>query len=57
MKHIRNIQKAWLRLGELIELRARAVKNHQQRSHIELEMVKVRKEILAFENRQERRAA
>lgn len=57
MKHIRNAQKAWQRLGELIAMNAQAIKHHRPRSDIQREMVRVRKEIIALENRLDRRAA
>lgn len=55
MKRIRNVTKAWLRLGELIAMNAQAVKHHRPRSDIQREMVKVRAEILDFENRKDKK--
>ena len=57
MKHIRNVQKAGIRLGELIRLYADAIKHHRPSADIYREMVKVRCEILDWELRQDRRAA
>lgn len=53
MRHIRNAQKAWQRLGELIAMNAQAIKHHRPRSDIQREMVRVRLEILDYERRQE----
>ena len=57
MKRIRNVQKAGMRLGELIRLHADAIKNHRPSEDIYREMVRVRCEILDWELRQDRRAA
>ena len=36
----------WCRLGELIKLRAAAIKRHRKRTHLEAEMVKIRTELV-----------
>ena len=55
MKHIRNIRKAWFRLGELIVQHAEAVRQHKPRVHLQMEMQSVRESILDYEARQERK--
>lgn len=57
MKHIRNVQKAGMRLGELIRMHADAIKHHRPSDGYYREMVRVRCEILDWELRQDRRAA
>lgn len=55
MKRIRNVRKAWLRLGELIDQHAEAVRRHGPRLDLQMEMQSIRQSIIDYELRQERK--
>lgn len=51
MKRILNPDLWWPRLQKVIELRAKAIKQHRPRRHLEAEARMIRTAIIAFENR------
>lgn len=55
MRRIRNVRKAWRRLGDLIERHAQAVRQHKPRLDLQAEMRAVRESIIHYELRQERK--
>lgn len=54
MKRIRKPELWWPRLAKVIELRAKAVKQHKKHSHLEREARMIRTAIIAYELRHER---